>query len=836
MPQSPLKVFPFDGTIGVFGKVNIVVLYSDGMHMRITSFCALLVLVFCRTLNADPLPETTYHTVFHEVPKRTPRPWSVPDKIDVRIVDEQGKPVEKAKIQLIIGDGTQVLADLEAESDHDGKASLLIAGEHRKEILSAVSIEVSKGETHISYHFNWLDYGRMKGEKVVVPSELDVPLHRAEMVECLVLDEDGKPVEGVAVEATISRNKTFESGFYSYGWSSSCNAKTDAEGKWKVGPVPLGSGMKEVSRITFTHPDYVRKDVSCSFRDEPPLEVKQTIVRATSVHGRVVDHGGKPIEGATIYRDGYIKTKTDADGKYRIGGLGKEEFKLIAMAPVKAYSLQKIDPTKTQTVDFTLEPGKTIRLRAVTEDGKTLTNIHVFADLDGIAEYPFFDYLETKLHDDGTWEWTNAPDREISFGIYHRGNPRQSVRNYRKFGYYPKSPAVFRPDGETHIIPFEWVDETNGHPNLLWTLPEQFVVRVLDSRDGKPRKDASVVLVFGGGFFGMDERNETKYKTDENGLVGFDMAKVDREHVLAVSVFVKEDEIFLGGKKQWGSDPIRGNERSGPPFPELLEFLQIRKDAGLAGLVRDEVGKPLPGVTVRSAREEIAVKTDENGVWREGNASLGEHLVFELPGFLKYENRREVEQLVTMKQGKKVTGRVIDENGTPVSGAKVFVENTKECDWYKAETNEKGLFEHFIGTTCNGNNVKLFAMKTDKTPCTLEVDMTGSTENLEFTLTPGKPIRFRLVYENGDPVPPYTFRAGMFRAVRRTWEGGRCHYSDDYEIEWNSDIDGRIEWKNAPDFKTEYHFYPENDFFRLPRAQRYLPADEEQVLKVSNSP
>lgn len=571
------------------------------MTIRKTLLLTFFVLGFGVALSADEpavtLSGKTYETVFHKVLEH---PWVVPEKIDIAIADSNAEPIEKAEIRLVVREDVskkyekgredyKLLADLAFESDSEGKASILIPEECRKECLHEIEIMISKGETYVPYRFVWQDYAKKKGDKVEVPRELDVLMIRGEMIECQVLDMEGNPIEGVSVDTVVSRNKTFHAGLFTTSWGSPCKAKTDAEGKWKIGPVALGTGLEDVSYITFEHPDFIRDIVSRKYKDLPPIKTKQKIIRGAVVQGRVVDHEGKPIEGATLYKNGHIGTKTDAEGNYRFAGLEKRELILIAMAPGKAYSSMKIDPVITKAVDFILEPVKTIRLRGVDENGKPLKNIGISPILEGISENPFHDYLETKR---------------------------------------------------------------------------------LDGR------------------------------------------------------------------------------------------------------------------------------------------------------------------IVTLNRAKKLTDRVVDENGTPVPGAAVFVENTKESASYKSETDKDGFFEHFIGTSCNDNRVKLFAIKTGKTPCVKEVDMTAPTENLEFRLPPGKPIRFRLVYDDGEKVPKYTLRAKMYSSIVRSCEGYGTFHSDNYDMELESDRLGRVTWEDAPDFKTEYYFNTEYSRFRFRTPQIFTPGDEEHLVEV----
>ena len=157
----------------------------------------------------------------------------------------------------------------------------------------------------------------------------------------------------------------------------------------------------------------------------------------------------------------------------------------------------------------------------------------------------------------------------------------------------------------------------------------------------------------------------------------------------------------------------------------------MERGTSIGGIVRDEQGRPIEGVTVslydnspkdrdREALDfdEITARTDAQGRWHldliPAGFDLGHlHFSFSHPEFLSSDRRHqhpaerdaratpEAERRDRLAQGNPVTGRVLDRDGRPIAGASVRLGRSVLAS-PTTKTEAEGQFR--IGNTAAGES------------------------------------------------------------------------------------------------------------------------------------
>lgn len=318
-------------------------------------------------------------------------------------------------------------------------------------------------------------------------------------------------------------------------------------------------------------------------------------------------------------------------------------------------------------------------------------------------------------------------------------------------------------------------------------------VKVVDS-DGQPLADVPVEINMAETIFPMPTNAEGKVAvnvpTAENGEVE---VRVKHEGYAAMAVG------WRGGK-----------------VPEQVT-IPLAKGVSFGGIVHDETGEPIKGVTVSGEMVlenrhglvhdgkvapyldgELAT-TDEHGRWKcsfvpEGNVKF--ELNFSHPDYVallaKYESSdwdelKEQRATVVLEKGIMVTGNVLGPDGSPLTGA--FVEIVSQTDKRRrgaqVVSDGEGRFRSPplpIGkATISVNALEL-------APFLREFEVLSSSKPLTLRLREGRPIRLHVVNEFNEPITGA--RMWMSDWLYRSINGGGMQETDNKGI-W--------EWAHAPE-------------------------------------
>jgi hypothetical protein len=154
-------------------------------------------------------------------------------------------------------------------------------------------------------------------------SEVRFDLLPGGLVSGTVVDRSGAPVPKTRVAwMASSTDSNAEVG---------PSAETDAEGRYRLEGVPLGSFRLHVYHLHFKH--WIRENLS--LRDPSDVLVVDAVLeRGTRVSGRVVDEQGTAIPKAMVMglNEATFAAETDPEGRFTLYGLGEQPVSVSVTA------------------------------------------------------------------------------------------------------------------------------------------------------------------------------------------------------------------------------------------------------------------------------------------------------------------------------------------------------------------------------------------------------------------------------------------------------------------------------------------------------------------------
>jgi RNA polymerase sigma factor (sigma-70 family) len=283
--------------------------------------------------------------------------------------------------------------------------------------------------------------------------------------------------------------------------------------------------------------------------------------------------------------------------------------------------------------------------------------------------------------------------------------------------------------------------------------------------------------------------------------------------------------------------------------------VRVERAVRIGGLVVDEQDGPVAGARVifsvsgptSRARERLTMMgdyhfedTDATGHWscthvparfgridfRPLHPSFQEQRwVSDSPEATAYRNAERIAEAdflagraqMRLKAGLAVGGLVVDENGRPVTEARV----TQNFDFQRADrtrvTGPDGVFS--FGNARPGH-LSLTIQAASYGPVVTSLVMNASEPNLRLVLPVGRMLSGRVVDETGQPIVGATIEAASPSADSRTF----------FQWRTKSDGDGRFAWDAAP-LSQEYAISA--DGFELVRRARLAADGTEQSIRLT---
>lgn len=253
-----------------------------------------------------------------------------------------------------------------------------------------------------------------------IPDTFTMELESAWTVTGQVVDESGKPIAGANVSPSVQfRKRPGDERKMGVG----TDLTTDADGFWRYEMVP---SSKDYVHVSIDSPNYAPNRLSLKRAEyEAKSDVAPKTIALTkglSVAGTVTEDNGTPIEGALVrtkYLNEIREATTDKDGKYTLTGCEPKLSRVVCSAPGKARELQEvlIDPAMAP-VNFTMMPGRHVRIRVLDENGKGVARSRIFFQRwRGHIDYFEFNGVNQYTDDEGVWEWNEAPVDEFEADI-----------------------------------------------------------------------------------------------------------------------------------------------------------------------------------------------------------------------------------------------------------------------------------------------------------------------------------------------------------------------------------------------------------------------------------
>jgi RNA polymerase sigma factor (sigma-70 family) len=362
-----------------------------------------------------------------------------------------------------------------------------------------------------------------------------------------------------------------------------------------------------------------------------------------------------------------------------------------------------------------------------------------------------------------------------------------------------------RSRNEPPRAPLEGVEPGVVAPTQKDPKNRTLVLRVVDRESRTPIEGAEVTVEIDSGAragLGGDPELLTRTATDKAGR-----CRLEFPRVLPREIYITARKA---GRADRGYGPLLEPGRAAIPAGHTIE---MESGVTIGGVVKNRGGKPIAGATVivmaRAGADgatdwsyvpEVKVATDAEGRWRFSQMPTGWSFVYlkithsdYVPSFMQRDFPRPSDFLLKAKkaemildEGVALAGRVVDDRGRPLAGAKVGLgadRRNRDRNFPGVATDADGRFrfDHVPPGTQT-----VTAQSPGRAPELAEVVVAPGMKPVEFRLGPGHLIRGRVVNPQGRPLDGATVQA-------MDWKGRMS-------LDWTTktDAEGRFTWDSAP--------------------------------------
>ena len=207
--------------------------------------------------------------------------------------------------------------------------------------------------------------------------------------------------------------------------------------------------------------------VVCSYAESLNENGEIVLKRGYPVTGFVIDEQGHLISDALVIqgtvRRGNVSNpdnptaRTDKDGYFRFDNSIPGEMVLTVEKEGYAPELRVIQVTENLgQIEFVLSPGKTIRGKVITIDGKPVPDTNIWAH--AWRGYNTICWI-SKTDSEGHFQWDSAPSEEVLFDLYSQ--EYMSISNYPMKVSPEEYVIAVR---EAPVVKIHVVDDITGNP------------------------------------------------------------------------------------------------------------------------------------------------------------------------------------------------------------------------------------------------------------------------------------------------------------------------------------------------------------------------------------
>lgn len=265
------------------------------------------------------------------------------DPVEIRVVGPQNQPVAAAQLVVAAFAAHQTWL---RQTDASGRVSLEMASLQDKRLGSVVVYARGLG----------LARAELQKNKNVIH------LHQPKVIQGMVRDAAGKPLEGVTVRLRdiVEPLGSKEEDNFIYSIPSELQkaftTRTQADGRWSIAGVPAQKGVA----VALDDPAYVYALAEAPIGLSQTVPIPDLIARSgASIAGRVVDEAGQPVAGIEVFTNvidhPIIRRQsavTGQDGAFQITGLASGNYDVQVEDPSKervATTLKAVPAREGQT-------------------------------------------------------------------------------------------------------------------------------------------------------------------------------------------------------------------------------------------------------------------------------------------------------------------------------------------------------------------------------------------------------------------------------------------------------------------------------------------------------
>ena len=255
-----------------------------------------------------------------------------------------------------------------------------------------------------------------------VPDHILFQMEKATNVRGRVVDPDRKPVAGATVIIEVRKRYPRTPQWVDLGGET---ARSDADGRWSFTGVPEQPDSVKLAAYDYLHLGDWPFNTSFFLEDFRPLSALRdgsaTInipSRGTTIEGRVVAPGGRPVAGAEVIlgTSGRVgnsipPVRTDEEGRFVLGEKPGTAMTLLARAAGFGPVMEPIRiGRETQRVTLRLQPPHPLSGRVVDPQGKPISQAEV-----RVTSWRGSEGVEQQLTTDadGRFTWNEAPGDEV---------------------------------------------------------------------------------------------------------------------------------------------------------------------------------------------------------------------------------------------------------------------------------------------------------------------------------------------------------------------------------------------------------------------------------------